>query len=95
MTSDNHASSDFYLLLDEQLLRILYELGLDALYVKFPDNLHGRITEARLFQRYCLPVYQRYAEVLHAQGKVVGSHTDGDVKPLLRLLEEERRAGRL
>ena len=80
------------LLLDEQLLRILYELrAFDALYVEFPDNLHGRITNPRLFQRYCLPVYQRYAEVLHAQGKVVGSHTDGDVKPLLGLLKESAR----
>jgi uroporphyrinogen-III decarboxylase len=55
-------------------------------YVEFPDNLHGLMTNPRLFTEYSLPYYQRYCEILHAQGKKVGSHTDGNVKPLLSLL---------
>jgi len=35
-----------------------------------------------------LPYYQRYVEILHGQGKKVGSHTDGNLKPLLSLLAE-------
>jgi len=76
-------------LLDEQLVDILHRLGaLEAVFVEFPDNLHGLITNPRLFAKYCLPAYQRYSEILHAQGKKTGSHTDGNVKPLLGLLAE-------
>jgi hypothetical protein len=76
-------------LLDRQMLEILHRLAdLPANYVEFPDNLHGGMTNPRLFARYCLPDYQRYVGVLHDQGKVAGSHTDGDVRPLLALLRE-------
>lgn len=75
--------------LDEQLLEILARLAeFEALYVEFPDNLHGSMTNPRLFERYCLEPYQRYSEILHRQGKRVGSHTDGDVRGLLALLRE-------
>ena len=76
-------------LLDQQMLEILAGLAdLPASYVEFPDNLHGGMTNPRLFARYCLPDYQRYTGILHGQGRKVGSHTDGDVKPLLALLKE-------
>jgi len=75
--------------LDEQMQQILARLAdFSVRYVEFPDNLHGAMTNPKLFQRYCLGAYQRYCEVLHRQGKRVGSHTDGDVKPLLGLLRE-------
>ena len=76
-------------LLDRQMLEILQRLAdLPAIYVEFPDNLHGGMTNPRLFARYCLPDYQRYTGILHGQGRKVGSHTDGDVGPLLALLKE-------
>ena len=75
--------------LDAQLVDILPRLAdLPMPYVEFPDNLHGLMTNPRLFRTHALPAYQRYTAVLHAQGKRVGSHTDGDVKPLLGLLAE-------
>jgi hypothetical protein len=76
-------------LLDEQLTEILYNLSESPFfYVEFIDNLHGEMTNPKLFAQYCLPSYQRYAEILHGQGKKVGSHTDGDLKSLLKLLAE-------
>ena len=76
-------------LLDQQMVEILHHLAdLPATYLEFPDNLHGGMTNPRLFARYCLPDYQRYTGILHGQGRKVGSHTDGDVKPLLALLKE-------
>ena len=82
-------------LLDEQLMDILPRLApLDAghpdgiPYVEFPDNLHGVMTSPPLFRRYCLEAYQKYTEILHQQGKKVGSHTDGELRPLLSLLPE-------
>ena len=76
-------------LLDEQLQHILREVaGLSALYVEFPDNLHDQMTNPRLFEKYCLPYYQCYADILHGQGKKIGSHTDGNLRTLLVLLKE-------
>jgi len=75
--------------LDQLLTEILRRLAkLPVLYVEFADNLDGVMTNPRLFEEYCLPYYQRYAEILHGQGKKVGSHTDGNLRPLLSLLAE-------
>jgi hypothetical protein len=57
-------------------------------YIQFDDNLDGFITNPRLFEKYCLLNYQRYSETLHGQSKKVGSHTDGNLKPLLSLLAD-------
>lgn len=57
-------------------------------YIEFPDNIDGVMTNPVLFKKYCLPYFQRYTELLHGQGKKVGSHTDGNQKPLLSLLAE-------
>ena len=76
-------------ILDRQMVDILHRFAdFDWPYVEFPDNLHGLMTNPRLFTEYCLPAYQRYTEILHNQGKKVGSHTDGEVKSLLGLLKE-------
>ncbi len=76
-------------LLDEQLAGIIGRLAaLQVPYVEFPDNLHGLMTNPRRFDKYCLQQLQGYCERLHAQGKKVGSHTDGDVRPLLRHLAQ-------
>jgi hypothetical protein len=76
-------------LLDRQLLTALAGLaGLDVPYVEFPDNLHGLMTNPNLFREYCLPAYQKYTDILHLQGKKVGSHTDGDLRGLLGLVAE-------
>jgi hypothetical protein len=62
--------------------------GLDAPYVEFADNMTGHMTNPKLFAEYAIPEYQRYAGLYHAQGKKVGSHFDGELKPLLGLLRE-------
>jgi hypothetical protein len=60
----------------------------DYPYIQFDDNLDGMITNPKLFPEFCLPYYQRYTELLHRQGKKVGSHTDGNLKRLLQFLPE-------
>ncbi len=76
-------------LLDEQLGDLLHRLAeWSVQYIEFLDNIHAEMTNPRLFAEYCLPYYQGYAEILHGQGKKVGSHTDGELKPLLDLLAE-------
>jgi len=70
--------------------REMVQTGLDspALLVEFPDNFDGMITSPRLFQKYCIPFLQETAERVHAQGRFLGSHMDGDLKPLLHLIPE-------
>jgi hypothetical protein len=76
-------------ILDQQLMEILHCLkDLESIYVEFGDNLDGMMTNPKLFEKYSLPYYQKYADRLHRQGKKVGSHTDGNIKPLLGLLAE-------
>jgi len=75
--------------LDAQMLEFLDCLAdFDWPYVEFPDNLHGLMTNPKLFREFCLENYQKYTSILHGQGKKVGSHTDGNVKPLLALLKD-------
>ncbi len=75
--------------LDLQMMHIIESIALlDVPYVEFPDNLHGPMTSPPLFREYCLPAYQKYCEALHSQGKKVGSHTDGNMRPLLQLVPD-------
>ena len=74
---------------NQQIVEMLEHLdGLDVPYVEFIDNLEGAMTNPRLFQKYLIPGYQRYAEILHRQGKKLGSHTDGNLKPLVHLMPD-------
>jgi hypothetical protein len=92
----------FYMLYDhpdlvEKMLNLLDQIMREdinqiskysGIYVQFDDNLDGMITNPHLFKTHCLPSYQHYIEILHAQGKKVGSHTDGNLKKLLTLICE-------
>ncbi len=51
--------------------------------VNFGENVHAGTLSPDLFLRYHLPACRRRADRLHAAGKFVSSHWDGDVKPLL------------
>jgi len=76
-------------IIDNQYMEILNRLSeLPVLYVEFPDNLDGMMTNPKLFEKYSLPYYQKYTDILHGQGKKVGCHTDGNIKLLLNLLAE-------
>ena len=70
-------------------MEILRQIAdLPSIYVEFGDNLDGTMTNPKLFMEYSLPYYQKYADILHGQGKKVGRHNDGNVKPLLSLLAQ-------
>jgi uroporphyrinogen-III decarboxylase len=75
--------------LDEWMTNALNRLAeFDAPYVELVDNLDGTMTSPPLFQQHVIPYYQRYADILHAQGKKLGCHADGNLRPILHLLPE-------
>jgi hypothetical protein len=75
--------------IDQQIVDMLEHLsGFAVPYVEFCDNLECSMTNPRLFKKYLVPYYQRYSEILHRQGKKLGSHTDGNLKKLLSWLPD-------
>lgn len=63
-------------------------LASPALMIEFTDNVEGSITSPTLFKNYCMPFMQEAAERIHAQGRCLGSHMDGNMQPLLHLVPE-------
>jgi len=63
-------------------------LASPALMLEFADNVEGSITSPSLFQKYCMPFMQEAAGRIHAQGRYLGSHMDGDMTSLLHLVPE-------
>jgi hypothetical protein len=56
--------------------------------INFGDNIHSGTLSVPFFKEYVLPAYQRRCELLHAAGKFVHSHWDGDCRPLLPYAKE-------
>ena len=57
-------------------------------YVELCENVDVSMANPRLFSKYILPAYQDYAEILHAQGKKLGAHLDGNLQGLVPLIAE-------
>lgn len=56
--------------------------------INFGENVHAGTLPPNLFKKYHLPACQHRCERLHAAGKWVSSHWDGDCKPLLPFARE-------
>lgn len=52
------------------------------------NDVHSGALSLKLFKKYHLPACQRRCERLHAAGKFVHSHWDGDCRPLLKHVTE-------
>ena len=75
--------------LDECHDRLIDEINVSPIeIVNFGDNVHGGTLSPKLFERYVLPAYQHRCERLHAAGKFVHAHWDGDTKSLLPYAKE-------
>ena len=56
--------------------------------IDFGENVHAGTLSPQLFRKHHLPACQRRCERLHAAGKFVSSHWDGDTRPLLPYARE-------
>ncbi len=92
----------FYLMADDprrfhSLLDMLREqnrqmldvcLQTSSLVIEYGDNFDGNITSPKLFRQYAMPDLHEAADKVHAHGRLLGSHMDGEMKPLLYLIPE-------
>lgn len=51
-----------------------------------PDNVTGLIVSPRLYETWCMPVYDYACKALHQAGKLCFAHYDGANKPLADLI---------
>jgi len=68
----------------EEMYRIIADSPAEI--VRIGDNIDGRLISPKLFEKYCLPYYNKYARILRARGKKVISHMDGRLKTLKNLI---------
>ncbi|MDH7500766.1 MAG: hypothetical protein QHH30_10355, partial [candidate division NC10 bacterium] len=52
------------------------------------DNIDGALIGPRLFEKYCMPEYEKQAKVLHQQGKLMAVHMDGRLSVLKDLIPQ-------
>jgi len=69
-----------------RLIDLVCESPIDI--INLGENVHSGTLSPELFEKYHLPACQRRCEKLHAAGKFVSSHWDGDCKPLLPYAKE-------
>jgi len=50
------------------------------------DNIDGALIGPRLFEKYCMPEYEKQAKVLHQHGKLMAVHMDGRLAVLKNLI---------
>ncbi len=79
----------YFLALDESHDRMIDVINCSPVdIVNFGDNVHAGTCDPHLFRTHVLPCYHRRVKKLHAAGKFVHAHWDGDVKPLLPFAKE-------
>lgn len=51
--------------------------------VWFPESLTATVISPRLFERYCVPLYERAVPLVRGAGKLITAHYDGSLRPLV------------
>ena len=75
----------------DRLIEVINRSPIDI--INFGENVHAGTLSPELFLKYHLPACRRRADKLHAAGKFVHAHWDGDVKPLLPYVQETELDG--
>jgi len=52
------------------------------------ENMDGIFIGPKLFKKYCIPAYNKYAEILHSKGKLMSIHMDGRLRCLKELIPQ-------
>ncbi len=80
---------DFFAFLDEKDDQVYRKLARSSIpIINFGENIDAGLTPPRLFEKYCMPYYERRVKELHAAGKFCHIHMDGMLKDLLPYLNQ-------
>jgi uroporphyrinogen-III decarboxylase len=71
-----------------ELLKILADSPVEI--VSLGDNIDGVFISPRLFEKYLLPYYNKYADILKEKRKIVMSHMDGRLRVLKGLIAKTK-----
>lgn len=71
----------------------LYEIAANspASHYNYGGNVIPQIIGPESFEQYYLPHYNLAADMLHAKGKLIGTHLDADNTPIMHLLGQQLR----
>ena len=61
-----------------------------AKVIHMDENMTADMIGLERFQRYCIPVYDRFATCLHENGKLLAAHMDGKMKLLAQSLAKSK-----
>jgi len=81
--------------IEQQVFEVAYEAAktLDFRFIDIPDNITAPVIGERYFRQYCLPLYQRLAEMMADFEIKVFCHMDGDLRPLWSAIGESGLLG--
>jgi len=78
---------DFMNVIDKKYLEMYGVIAKSpAKIVRIGDNIDGVMISPSLFEKYCLPYYNKYTQILKSAGKIVVSHMDGRLRSLKNLI---------
>ncbi|MEE8441107.1 MAG: hypothetical protein V3S41_05240 [Spirochaetia bacterium] len=84
-----HTTEAFFAALEENHDRLIEVINKSPVHIiNFGENVHSATLSPDLFLKYHLPACRRRTDKLHAAGKFVCSHWDGDCGPLLQYVKE-------
>jgi len=73
---------------NEEMYKIIAESP--ARIIRIGDNIDGVMISPTLFEKHCLPYYNKYAQILNKSGKITISHMDGRLKTLKDLIAKTK-----
>jgi len=80
---------DFFAFLEEKDDEVYRKLARSSIKIlNFGENIDAGLTPPRLFEKYCMPYYERRVKELHEAGKFCHIHMDGMLKDLLPFLDQ-------
>jgi hypothetical protein len=56
--------------------------------LKYGDHIDGKFISPPAFEKYILPLHNKFARMAHAKGKITGIHCDGKLNVLKHLIAE-------
>lgn len=58
--------------------------------IRYGGNLDSILVSPPMFQKYYLPSYSKFAEILHAKGKILSVHMDGRLRALAQEIAKSK-----